>query len=123
MLPIFIIHSICLAQSMSLDSLVPVPLLPNKLPRPSSPDPQEEAPPKCNNHVPSLADQFKESLPSTTNQPPQPTIDMDLEQPCDLNAQNQIPTRILIRVMVFGLKTGLKQSDCLAEPARHDNHK
>jgi hypothetical protein len=63
--------------SLSPDSLVPVP---NKRPRPSSLDPQEEVLPKCNNHVPSLADQFKELLPSTTNEPPQPMIDIDLEQ-------------------------------------------
>jgi hypothetical protein len=72
---------------------MPVPLPPKKLPQPSPPDPQEEAPPKCNDHVPSLADQFKESLPSTTNQPPQPTIDMDLEQPCDLNVPKPNPYR------------------------------
>jgi hypothetical protein len=78
---------------MSLDSLVPVPLLPNKMPWLSSPDPQEEVPSKCNSHVPSLADKLKESLPSTTNQPPQPMINMDLEQPCDLNATKPNPYR------------------------------
>ena len=77
---------------ISPDSLVPVPSPPNKMPRTSSPDPQEEAPPKCNDHVPSLADQFKESLPSPT-QPPQPTIDMDLQQPRDSNALKPNPYR------------------------------
>jgi hypothetical protein len=40
-----------------------------------------------------VADQSKESLPSTTNQPPQPMIDMDLEQPCDLNVPKPNPYR------------------------------